>query len=124
MEPWSLRACLSWRCCRFSDVTAGLPPEQMINVLNTLYSAFDVLSNFHDSYKVETVGPVYMVVGGCPQESGNHAELLAHLGACSSPVVRWASVCPGHGGAHSTRSPCCTRHLFLLRSAGHAASHA
>lgn len=65
---------------RFSELTAGLPPEQVVSVLNTLYSAFDVLCHLHDVYKVETVGSVYMVVGGCPQEVDNHAELLAHLG--------------------------------------------
>ncbi len=52
----------------------------MVNVLNAVFSAFDVLCNLHDVYKVETVGPVYMIVGGCPQPAINHAEQMAHLG--------------------------------------------
>lgn len=64
----------------FSTITAGLPPEQLVSTLNTLYSAFDVLCHLHDVYKVETVGSIYMVVGGCPKAVSHHAELMSHLG--------------------------------------------
>lgn len=46
---------------------------QVVTILNRIYSRFDRLIERCNVYKVETVGEVYMVVGGCPTRTTTHA---------------------------------------------------
>lgn len=52
-------------------------PLQVIDVLNALYSGFDALTEENGVYKVETIGDAYMVVGGVPLATTQHAERSA-----------------------------------------------
>jgi Fe2+ or Zn2+ uptake regulation protein len=47
--------------------------EHIVTALNTVYSAFDELVDATGVHKVETVGEVYLCVGGCPKQSRHHA---------------------------------------------------
>ena len=51
----------------------------MVTILNRIYSRFDLLTERHNVYKVETVGEVYMVVGGCPTRTPHHAVECANM---------------------------------------------
>lgn len=54
-------------------------PETVVSVLNLVYSAFDSLLDVTGVHKIETVGEVYLCVGGCPIQSPNHAVIAAEM---------------------------------------------
>ncbi|XP_014204890.1 guanylate cyclase soluble subunit beta-1 isoform X2 [Copidosoma floridanum] len=55
---------------------------KIVNMLNELYIAFDVLTDYTKNpniYKVETVGDKYMAVSGLPEACDCHARCIARL---------------------------------------------
>ncbi|EHB09859.1 Guanylate cyclase soluble subunit beta-2 [Heterocephalus glaber] len=63
----------------FTNICAACEPIQIVNMLNSMYSKFDRLTNVHEVYKVETIGDAYMVVGGVPVPIGSHAQRVANF---------------------------------------------
>ncbi len=64
--------------CDFSKIVHHLSPQNVVRLLNIIFSQFDTIVDAHSVYKVETVAEVYMAVAGCPKMCKNHAELAAH----------------------------------------------
>jgi adenylate cyclase len=52
----------------FTQLTAQLSPEQIVSLLNTIFSGFDELSEKYGLEKIKTIGDAYMVVGGLTRE--------------------------------------------------------
>lgn len=65
--------------CDFDYFSSKLKPQYVVELLNIIFYKFDKLVDVHQVHKVETIGAVYMVVGGCPDPMVNHAELVANL---------------------------------------------
>ena len=63
----------------FTQMASSLSPNDLINVLNQVFSAFDRLSEKHGLEKIKTVGDAYMVVGGLPTRRADHAEAIAEM---------------------------------------------
>lgn len=69
----------------FADVvgstvlTAALPPEQMVGLLNGVFSRFDQLAEKYGVEKISTSGDNYMVAAGVPQARADHAQILAAM---------------------------------------------
>jgi class 3 adenylate cyclase len=63
----------------FTPHSAQLSPEQVVQTLNDLFSAFDQLARRHGLEKVKTIGDAYMVVGGLPDLRRDHAEAVAEM---------------------------------------------
>uniref|UniRef100_A0A8C7VA93 guanylate cyclase n=1 Tax=Oncorhynchus mykiss TaxID=8022 RepID=A0A8C7VA93_ONCMY len=63
----------------FTNICAACKPNQIVNMLNSMYSKFDRRTSVHDVYKVETIGDAYMVVGGVPIPADSHAEGVANF---------------------------------------------
>ncbi|ETV83173.1 hypothetical protein, variant 2 [Aphanomyces astaci] len=77
--------------CHFDDISGQLAPAQVVELLNTIFSKFDLLVDSHSVHKIETIGAVYMVAGGCPDRTINHTKLVANLAlemVASMPEVR------------------------------------
>jgi len=47
----------------FTAASERLPPGQVVEALNTIFSAFDRLAQAHGVEKIKTIGDAYMVVG-------------------------------------------------------------
>jgi adenylate cyclase len=63
----------------FTPLSARLPPIEMVNLLNQIFSRFDQLAQQYGLEKIKTIGDAYMVVGGLPVPSDNHIEAIAYM---------------------------------------------
>ena len=54
-------------------------PEQVVRVLDGLFSALDRLAERHGLEKIKTIGDAYMAVGGLPEPRPDHAEAVAEM---------------------------------------------
>lgn len=63
----------------FTHLTESLSPEQMVGLLNTIFSSFDELCEKYGVEKIKTIGDAYMVVGGLNREKDNYTNDIADL---------------------------------------------
>jgi adenylate cyclase len=63
----------------FTRRSERITPEQVVEVLNDLFSAFDRLTRQRGLEKIKTIGDAYMVVGGLPEQRPDHAEAVAEM---------------------------------------------
>ncbi len=63
----------------FTSHSERIPPEQVVEALNDLFSAFDQLALQRGLEKIKTIGDAYMVVGGLPDPRPDHAEAVAEM---------------------------------------------
>jgi adenylate cyclase len=63
----------------FTTLAAHIGPEQVVYLLNEIFSAFDVLAEKRGLEKIKTIGDAYMVAGGLPVPRPDHAEAIAEL---------------------------------------------
>ncbi len=63
----------------FTRMSTQVSPENLVNMLNEVFSAFDKLAEKHGLEKIKTIGDAYMVVGGLPEKRSDHAEAVARM---------------------------------------------
>ena len=63
----------------FTQLTEQMSPEQMVGLLNTVFSGFDELSEKYGLEKIKTIGDAYMVVGGLSRERADYAADVANM---------------------------------------------
>ncbi|MDO8262269.1 MAG: adenylate/guanylate cyclase domain-containing protein [Gallionella sp.] len=63
----------------FTQLTESLSPEQMVGLLNTIFSGFDELCEKYGVEKIKTIGDAYMVVGGLNHGKDNYTSDIADL---------------------------------------------
>ena len=63
----------------FTHMADGMRPDELVDLLNGLFSAFDALVDRHELEKIKTIGDAYMVVGGAPRERPDHVSRVADL---------------------------------------------
>lgn len=64
-----------------------LPPTEVVEILNEIFSEFDRLSEQFGLEKIKTIGDAYLVVGGLPQLSHNHAEAIAEMALAMQKAI-------------------------------------
>lgn len=69
----------------FADIVGFTPlaersePDKVIDLLNSMFSAFDNFADEEGLEKIKTIGDAYMVAGGLPSPLPDHAEAVARV---------------------------------------------
>ena len=63
----------------FTALAAHVNPEEVVSLLNEIFSIFDLLAEKHGLEKIKTIGDAYMVVGGISEPKLGHVEAIARL---------------------------------------------
>ncbi len=61
----------------FTSLAARMPAQDVVALLNAVFSRFDWLAERHGLEKIKTIGDAYMVVGGLPTARPDHAQAVA-----------------------------------------------
>jgi class 3 adenylate cyclase len=64
----------------FTQRSSGIPPKEIVSILDTIFSDFDALADRLGLEKIKTVGDAYMAVAGVPDARADHAEAAAEMG--------------------------------------------
>jgi class 3 adenylate cyclase len=63
----------------FTRLSATLSPQELVGILNEVFTVFDSLVDRYGLEKVKTIGDAYMVVGGMPERSDDHPQRVAAM---------------------------------------------
>lgn len=64
----------------FTEFSSSLSAEELVGILNELFSMFDDLVVRHKCEKISTLGDCYFCVSGCPEPVSSHANNCVDLG--------------------------------------------
>jgi adenylate cyclase len=63
----------------FTPLSAALPPEEVVELLDDVFTTFDRLVDERGLEKIKTIGDAYMVAGGIPVPRADHCEAVADM---------------------------------------------
>jgi len=63
----------------FTALSTQVSPNDLVTMLNEIFSSFDLLADQLGLEKIKTIGDAYMVVGGLPTARPDHAEAIAEM---------------------------------------------
>ncbi len=81
----------------FTKFSASSTPDKVVALLSKLFSAFDLLTDKHRVYKVQTIGDAYVLVGGFPfvdlpegagHSPADHADRVIRMGFDMHAAIR------------------------------------
>jgi class 3 adenylate cyclase len=63
--------------CGFTALSRKTNPAKLVEMLNGIFTAFDLIVEKHGVEKIKTIGDCYMMVGGLPTHRDDHAQVVA-----------------------------------------------
>jgi class 3 adenylate cyclase len=63
----------------FTSLSSQISPDELVKLLNQVFSTFDALSERYGLEKIKTIGDSYMVAGGLPIPNKDHVEAIANM---------------------------------------------
>ncbi|MEO1067674.1 MAG: adenylate/guanylate cyclase domain-containing protein, partial [Cyanobacteria bacterium J06638_6] len=72
----------------FTGLAAEVPPTQLVQMLDDIFSAFDAIADRLGLEKIKTIGDAYMVVGGLPIPQLDHADQVMAMAIAMLRVVK------------------------------------
>ncbi len=72
----------------FTELAARISSEEMVRMLDDIFSTFDRLAQEQGLEQIKTIGDAYMVVGGLPTPRADHAVAIAELALNMQAAVR------------------------------------
>ncbi|QQS65813.1 MAG: tetratricopeptide repeat protein [Chlorobiota bacterium] len=63
----------------FTKLSQSITPEQLVDGLDRIFTAFDLLADKYNLEKIKTIGDAYMVVAGAPLPRNDHAQAMANM---------------------------------------------
>jgi len=70
----------------FTTFARDHSPEEVVVLLNTLFTKFDEMAEKYEVEKIKTIGDAYMVASGLPKKNDSHAINLAKM---ALEIVQW-----------------------------------
>lgn len=61
----------------FTTLSRGIPPADLVDILNEVFSRIDDLADRYGLEKIKTIGDAYMVAAGVPVPNDEHAQRAA-----------------------------------------------
>lgn len=80
----------------FTPLSAAMQPEEVVSLLNEVFSTFDRLAGELGVEKIKTIGDAYMAVGGLPEPREDHAEAIADLALGMQSAMKDIAAGAGH----------------------------
>ncbi len=72
----------------FTTMATKMKPLELVDMLNQIFSTFDRLAEKYGLEKIKTIGDAYMVVGGLPIPSGDHAKAVVEMALEMQTVIQ------------------------------------
>ena len=72
----------------FTPLSSNMSAEELVGILNEIFSTFDELVSEHGCEKVCTLGDCYFCVSGCPQPCADHAANAVNMGLSIIEALR------------------------------------
>jgi guanylate cyclase len=90
----------------FTRLSEQLSAEELVHLLDEVFTTFDQLTLRHGVEKIKTIGDAYMVAGGLPDPRPDHAEAIARLALDMRDALSRSPLAQRHGlsmriGIHS-----------------------
>ncbi|MEM9541034.1 MAG: adenylate/guanylate cyclase domain-containing protein [Cyanobacteria bacterium P01_E01_bin.42] len=63
----------------FTKLSSKISPEELVNLLNEIFSIFDRLTDRYNLEKIKTIGDNYMAVGGLPIPQDDNTASVANM---------------------------------------------
>ncbi len=60
----------------FTILSNSLPPDRLVQILDSVFSRFDELADKYKLEKIKTIGDAYMVAGGIPERLEGHTKAV------------------------------------------------
>lgn len=71
----------------FTPLAGRLAPDEVVELLDEIFSEFDGLADTFGLEKIKTIGDAYMVAGGIPSPRPDHLEAVARMGVAMLRAV-------------------------------------
>lgn len=72
----------------FTELSRQISPEELVALLDTIFSEFDTIAEKYHLEKIKTIGDCYMLVGGLPEPSKDHTGRVARAALAMQEAVR------------------------------------
>ncbi len=72
----------------FTEFSNQKTPDELVSVLNIVFSKFDQLAQQYGLEKIKTIGDAYMVAGGLPISRPDHTEAIAQMALSMQAEMR------------------------------------
>lgn len=72
----------------FTPLSARMSPLALVDLLNQIFSEFDLLADRFGLEKIKTIGDAYMAVGGVPVPRADHAEAVIEMAIAMRAEIR------------------------------------
>ena len=73
----------------FTPLSANKTPQELVGLLNRIFSEFDVLVDAHGLEKIKTIGDASMAVSGLPDAQPDHTSGAARMALARFEAIAW-----------------------------------
>ena len=80
----------------FTEHAMVLPAQELVALLDRIFTAFDHVADAHGVEKIKTIGDAYMVAGGLPEPRPDHLEAVARTALAMREEIESVALETGH----------------------------